>query len=356
MPSSKPTAEQILEDAEDRDRDLEEVRALRRSSQTLVQLRADNKILNRAVDVLEDHIAVRKALAKAIAKPPIIKYRKKAGTDAIIPICLNSDEHYDETFIMEHAGGINEQNPEIAEAKVHNYVRRLIGLIEREAISNPVPFMVMPFMGDMIAGELHDKDERVSPMAPIEAARFAYRMKRIIIDSLLASGPVERIIIPCVDGNHGRSTDKRTPGQNFRYSYEHDVYLRLADYYDDKDESRVQFYIPQADFAVLEIVPGFTLCITHGDSVKGGSGIGGLAPSLLKAVSRWRLAYPADLFCLGHFHQFFDLSSVIVNPSAVGYNPYAASKGLAPSPPAQLYTALHTGRMTRAMTAQIWVD
>lgn len=107
---------------------------------------------------------------------------------------------------------------------------------------------------------------------------------------------------------------------------------------------------------LLPIVEGFTLCITHGDSVKGGSGIGGIAPSLLRAVSRWQQAYPADLYMLGHFHQFWDLGSVAVNPSAVGYNPYAASLGLPPTPPAQIYTALHTGRMARAMTAQIWVS
>lgn len=351
-----PTAEALLVEAEDRNRDLEEVRSLRRASQTLNELRANNKALNRAVDVLEDHLAVRKALAKAIAKPPIIKYRKKAGADAVIPILLNSDEHYDETFTLEQTNGINEQNLEISESKVHNYCRRVIRLTEREALDNPTPFIVLCFMGDMTAGELHPKDERVSPMTPLEAARFAYRMKRIIIDSLLESGPIERILIPCCDGNHGRSTARRTPGLNQRYSHDHDVYLRLADFYDEKGEERVQFYIPETDFVVLEVVPGFKICITHGDSVTGGKGIGGLAPPLLSAVSRWRLANPANLYALGHHHQFWDLGSVVMNPSAVGYNPYAASRGLVPSRPAQVYTALHTGRMARAMTAQVWVD
>ena len=95
----------------------------------------------------------------------------------------------------------------------------------------------------MIAGELHDKDERVSPMTPTEAARFAYRLKRTIIDSLLDSAPVEKIVIPCVDGNHGRTTARRTPGLNQRYSHEHDVYLRLAEHYDAAGEKRVSFYI-----------------------------------------------------------------------------------------------------------------
>lgn len=346
----------ILDEAEAELREAAFARRERERARSLSELKAENRALHRTVDVLEEHLSVRDDLAASISKPPRVKLRKREAISSVIPICPNSDEHYDETFTLEQAGGHNEQNPEIAEEKVHNYCRRLIRLLEREAMDNPVPFMVMPFMGDMISGELHDKDERVSLMTPHEAARFARKMKRTIIDTLLEKGPVEKIVIPCVDGNHGRSTAKRTPGLNQRYSHEHDVYLDLAEWYLDKQPDRVSFYIPQADFATLEIVDGFTLCITHGDSVRGGGGIGGLAPPLLKAASRWQSAYPADMYLLGHFHTYWDLGTIAVNPSAVGYNPYAASLGLPPSPPAQLYTALHTGRMARAMTAQVWVS
>lgn len=351
-----PTSDKLLSLEEDRERAIEDVRLLRLTTENVRKLRANNRLLHKAIDYLEDRLAIRKALARAISKPPIIKYRKTKNLDAIIPIAPNSDEHYDEHFTLEQTNGINEQNLDISENKVHKYIQRLIRLLEREAIDNPVPFMVMPFMGDMIAGELHDKDERASTLTPTEASRFAYRMKRTIIDSLLKSSPVEKIVIPCVDGNHGRTTVRRTPGFNQRYSHEHEIYLRLADYYNEKGESRVSFYIPETDFAVMPIVDGFTLCVTHGDSVKGGSGIGGLAPSLLRAVSRWRMAYPADLYILGHFHQFWDLNNILCNPSAVGYNPFAASLGLPPNPPSQIYTSLHTGQMARAMTAQIWIS
>lgn len=251
-------------------------------------------------------------------------------------------------------GGLNEQNPTLAEEKVHVYTRTLIGLIEREAFRNPVPYMVAPLMGDMMTGELHAKDERCSRMTPPEAARFAYRMKRAIFDSLLATD-IPRIIVPCVDGNHGRTTARRTPGLNQRYSYEHDVYLRLAEHY--LGEKRIEFYIPESDFVTLDVAPGFRICITHGDSVSGGGGIGGLAPPLLRSLSRWRRATPADFYGLGHFHQLVDLGSIVVNPCAVGYNPYAASLGLDPGDfpnGAQLFTTLHLGRMKRATTCPIW--
>ena len=355
MSTDLPDTSELLASA--REHELEEARKKRDRDKRYKQLRQENKMLNQRVDVLEDHLSVREDLASALRNPPTVKIKKQKGRgDPVIPIAPNSDEHYDETFTLEQTGGHNEQNPDLAEEKVERYTERLIRLAERDAMDNPQPAMILPFMGDMISGELHDKDERVSPMTPHEAARMAYRFKRRIIDTLLDKGPSEKLVIPCVDGNHGRSTARRTPGLNQRYSFEHDVYLRLAEYYFDEDEDRVQFYIPQSDFLAMEVVPGFTICITHGDSVKGGGGIGGLAPSLLRAVTRWKDSYPADFYMLGHFHQYWDLGSVAVNPSAVGYNPFAASLGLQPSPPAQLYTALHTGHMARAMTAQIWLD
>ena len=349
-----PSAEELLAREEQREQALADARQLRRAARTMADLKAENRNLHKAVDVLEEHLAVRKALAQAIAKPPVVKLKKREQRDAIIPIAVNTDEHYDQTFTLKEGGGINEQNPEIAEAKVETYIRRLIRLIEREALYNPVPLLVMPFLGDMITGELHDKSERQSPMTPLEASRFAYRLKRRIIDSLLATD-IPRILLPCVSGNHGRTTVKRIPGLGARYSYETDVYLRLADYYEDAGEKRVEFYIPQTDFASLEIAPGFRICITHGDSVRGGSGIGGIAPSLLRAASRWRQAYPADLYLLGHHHQYWDLGSIAMSASAVGYDPYAASMGLSPTPPAQLFTTLHAGRLTRGTTAPIWL-
>jgi hypothetical protein len=240
-------------------------------------------------------------------------------------------------------------------------MNRTVRLIEREAIDNPVPYLVMPMLGDMIAGELHPKDERTSPMTPTEAARFAYRLKRTIIDSLLATD-IPRILIPCVDGNHGRTTAKRTPGLNSRYSHEHDVYLRLADHYHEKEEKRVDFYVPGQDFATLDIAEHggqkFRLCLHHGDSVRGGGGIGGLFPPLLRAATRWRQVYPADLYLVGHHHQYIEAGDVAMSPSAVGFNPYAASIGLSPGDfptGAQLFTTIHCGRMCRATTAPIWM-
>lgn len=358
---SEPDAHRLFEELEAseeaRQNALDEARRIRTSERTLRELRTENAVLKRANGVLEEHLSVRDALRDAVKIPPVPRLPKKLTGDPIVPIAFQSDEHYDEEFTLEQTGGLNEQNPALAEEKVHSYIKRLIRLIEREAIDNPVPYLVAPLLGDMMTGELHAKDERCSRMTPTEAARFAYRLKRIIFDALLKTD-IPRIIVPCVDGNHGRTTARRTPGLNQRYSHEHDVYLRLAEHYLEAEPKRIEFYVPESDFVTVEIAPGFRLCITHGDSVKGGSGTGRLAPPLGTAVARWRQAHPANLYGLGHHHQLFDLGSVVVNPCAVGYNPYAASLGLDPGDfptGAQLFTTLHLGRMKRATTCPVWV-
>lgn len=357
MKSHEAILEELEASEEERQNALEEARRLRNTTRALRELRSENAILKRANGVLEEHLSVRSALAEAIKIPPVARLNRKQERDGIIPVGFQSDEHYDEEFTLSQTGGLNEQNPTLAEEKAHTYAKRLIGLIEREAFRNPVPYMVAPLMGDMMTGELHAKDERCSRMTPTEAARFAYKLKRSIFDALLATD-IPRIIVPCVDGNHGRTTARRTPGLNQRYSHEHDVYLRLAEHYLEAAPKRIEFYVPESDFVTCSIAPGFTLCITHGDTVKGGSGTGRLAPPLGTAVARWRQAHPANLYALGHHHQLFDLGSVVVNPCAVGYNPYAASLGLDPGDfptGAQLFTTLHLGRMKRATTCPIWV-
>ncbi len=360
---AKPEADEILEaverDEESRQRALSEARRLRTSTRTLNHLRQHNEALQAAVDVLEEHNEVRAALRQAISKPPVVKPVKKRARDSIeIPIAPNSDEHYDATFNLVQTGGWNEQTPEISEEKVHTYVRKLIRLYEIQAMDATIPHLVLPLMGDMIEGELHLKQERTTSMTPLEAARFAYRMKRIIIDSLLATD-IPRILIPCVDGNHGRTTAKRTPGLNQRYSYEHDVYLRLADHYLEAGEGRVEFYAPETDFVRMEIWPGFTICITHGDTVKGGDGVGGLTVPLLKKVDKhWRKSNPANLYILGHHHTLLDLGDVLVNPTAMGAAGYGGSNGWDPGvfpKGAQLFTSIHTGMMKRSTTRPIWV-
>ena len=84
MSSGIPDADELLRQEEERERALDEARQARRNARTMADLKAENRNLHKAVDVLEEHLAVRRALAEAIAKPPIVKLKKREQRDAAV--------------------------------------------------------------------------------------------------------------------------------------------------------------------------------------------------------------------------------------------------------------------------------
>ena len=74
------------EQEKEREDALASARKMRRTAKTISEVKAENRELHRAVDVLEEHLSVREALAKAIAKPPVVKLKKSKRGDPVIPI------------------------------------------------------------------------------------------------------------------------------------------------------------------------------------------------------------------------------------------------------------------------------
>jgi hypothetical protein len=82
------------------------------------------------------------------------------------------------------------------------------------------------------------------------------------------------------------------------------------------------------------------VCVTHGDQVTGGSGIGGIWPPIMRLDARKRARYaavqqPYDLLVMGHWHQLTWGPNFIINGSLVGYDEYAAVSNFGFQEPAQ---------------------
>src|SRR5690606_31506169 len=80
--------------------------------------------------------------------------------------------------------------------------------------------------------------------------------------------------------------------------------------------------------------------LTHGDQVKGGGGIGGIWPPIMRMIARKRTRYtdrPFDVVVMGHWHSLILSPSqgLIVNGSTKGYDEYAALNNFAPERPQQ---------------------
>ena len=80
-----------------------------------------------------------------------------------------------------------------------------------------------------------------------------------------------------------------------------------------------------------------TYLLTHGDQARGGGGIGGIWPPLMRLVARKRNNTDFDYMVLGHFHQLImaPSSGFLLNGSLKGYDEYAAIENFAYEVPQQ---------------------
>ena len=141
------------------------------------------------------------------------------------------------------------------------------------------------------------------------------------------AGRFGKAFIPCVVGNHGRSTKKMQMKQRVFTSHEWNIYCNLERYF--RQSKHVQFMIPSEADAFFTVF-GHRYMLTHGDSlgVKGGDGIiGAIGPimrgNLKTHRSEAEIKRDFDTMVIGHWHQYLTLPGLIVNNSFKGYDEYA---------------------------------
>jgi hypothetical protein len=122
-----------------------------------------------------------------------------------------------------------------------------------------------------------------------------------------------------------------------------------------KKEKRIQFKLPTSQFTFLEDVYGRTIRFLHGDVFKYSGGVGGITVPMHRAHARWQTVQPADLTCLGHFHQRICLPNIMVNGSLIGYDPYAMGGGFPFEHPVQSMRMLDSKRFC-STDIPLWVS
>jgi hypothetical protein len=211
--------------------------------------------------------------------------------------------------------------------------------------------LVLDFGGDFITNYLRDENQQTNLLTPTQAIAYWKTHAKAGIKYLLEDPILERIAIPCVDGNHPRLTKKMQAANRTQMNLETLMYLQLAEEF--ADEPRVQFQVatgPELYFNVY----GRTVRSRHGDTVHYQGGVGGITIPLLRALGRWDSVRRADLTLVHHFHQLIDMPNVIVNGSLIGYDEYAIASGFAFEPPAQAFCMLDTLRF-KGTFMPLWV-
>lgn len=282
---------------------------------------ATRRELKEALDRLaaaEDRLAVALDLASAQRTATPIARReasKREGTAVV----LCSDWHVEERVDAIKVNGRNVYTPEIARERVERLGRGIVALIESHRSLMAIDNLVLWLGGDLITGYIHEELLESNFLSPTRATMFAHDLIADLIRYVLEHGKLERLIVPCSYGNHGRLTPKPRISTGADNSLEYFMYHNIRREF--AADHRVEFVIAEGECTYVQVYDT-TLRFTHGDAIKFGGGVGGVHIPLRKAIAGWDTDIRADVTCLGHFHQYIPHPRYVVNGSLIGWSPY----------------------------------
>lgn len=256
-----------------------------------------------------------------------VKPRGKTGHGSI-PMAFWSDWHYGERVSLAETGGVNEFNNAICKERVKRLVEGTIRMAKGFAFrdgSAPPPGIVVALGGDMISGDIHEELAETNEGTPQQGVNDVLDMLIWGIDTLKKE--FGKVFVPCVIGNHPRTTKKMRAKQAVFLSYEWNMYCMLERHY--RNDPDVTIFVPSETDAYFKVA-GQRFLLTHGNmmGVKGGDGIiGALGPIARGSVkmrgSESKIGRDYDYLIIGHWHQEIWLPRVIVNNALKGYDEYA---------------------------------
>ena len=304
------------------------------------ELRKRNKRLAAAVAEATEMVDVAMGITAAERPDPIVKPKKARGRRNAVAVAIASDWHVGERVDEGSVLGLNEYTPEIARARAVSFAHGLDWMIRRhrcgddKELGYKIDTLVLALLGDFIGGYIHAELEESNYLTPVEEIEFATDLLSGVIDYLLENSGLKKIILPCVGGNHDRTTAKIRFGTQGRNSYAVLMYRNLARMY--RKEKRVEFHIAEGSM-MYSTIYNWRFRWIHGHEVRYNGGSGGVTTPLRKKVDRWNKSEMADVTCLGHFHTCVDLDYAVINGSNKGYDPFAMAFGFEYEQPRQAF-------------------
>lgn len=326
------------------------------------RLRAEVRDLNAAKKHLLDELEKREvqiealtALSQAPLAPVVAKRGRGEGKRRQGTLCmLLSDLHVEEPVAPEKVNGLNEYNLDIAD----RCIERCAEAFEYFA-NDPrwdIQTGILGILGDTYSGYIHAELAETNFLSPVQAVLWVQERLEKLIRYVLAHTKLERLIIVCHDGNHGRLTMKVRAQTRKENSLEWLMYKQLASRFEN--EPRVQFVVEDGLYTYVDVYDE-TFAFTHGDQFRYQGGVGGLLIPVRRGLNEIRKYRPGlkrnVIFCMGHFHERMDVGDIVINGSAIGVTPYSLSINVKPERRAQHIFLVDSQRGKDAPTAPIWL-
>lgn len=244
-----------------------------------------------------------------------------------VPTLFLSDLHYGEFVDSKQINGLNSYNVEIANIRLENVFRRALDYMDNHLANNYYPGMVVALGGDMVSGDIHEELKETNEITTMQSCLLLTQELIKGFNFLLENG-VEKLFVPCVDGNHDRSNKKIQHKNRAKSSYSYMIYNMLK--FAFKDNNRVKILISTSTDLLYRVF-NHTYLLTHGDQFRGGDGIIGAIGPIVRGNTKKKsrneiLGLGYDTMILGHFHQLMNFKNqIIANGSLKGYDEYAYS-------------------------------
>jgi len=329
-----------------------------RRDRELRLLREEKKQLVHALETAEARAQVVEQIQSAslslpsATRAPKKQSKQSGGMREATPVVMCSDWHIEEEVSSEKTNGMNEYTITIADHRISRLSEGILWLLDMHRTKFVIDDFVLWLGGDLFSGYIHEELIESNQLSPVESVLWLQSRLRNLIDTLVGSGKVKTLYVPCSYGNHGRTTQRKRISTGAENSYEWMMYQQLAFHY--RDSANVKIIAPKSQLIYLDVYD-FTLRFAHGDQISYQGGIGGLTIPAYKKIAAWDVGRRADITCIGHFHQYLSLSSLVTNGSLIGFNPYAISIGARYEPPQQAFFLLDSKR-GKTLSTPIWVD
>lgn len=311
-------------------------------------LQSENRRLRKEVEALERDLRIATILGAKFTNVPkwTSPKRRPAHKHVAAPVLLLSDWHFGEVVDERVMDGYNSYNEDIAVERWERVIHQTPEMLVRHLNGYQMPYLVAALMGDMVSGDIHEElaktNEYTTPETIIRwVPRIAAGLRYLADET-----GIDRIVVPCVDGNHDR-LDKKTPMKrraesSFTWLIYHSVATMLA------DDDRFNFVISRSSDVRVPIF-GENHLFVHGDGARGGGGIGGIWPPIMRYVTKLRNVMqaqgrPVDHVNMGHWHQYVTGRGWLVNGSGKGYDEYARRMAFEPERPVQALYAVAPDR------------
>ncbi|MFA7129281.1 MAG: hypothetical protein WC136_08940 [Sphaerochaeta sp.] len=311
----------------------EKLNLLSDSNKTIARLTEENKYLKKVINDAQSEVIASDDIRRLIFElndceftDTIPEWVDNVSKTNLVPVCCLSDIHVGETINSKDMGFGEDYNTQIAHDYSLKVINDFIGICKKNMTCYDFPGIVLILGGDGITGNLHDLSD-TNDKTPIEQVVELVNLYIKVIGIL--NDNFENVCVLGVTGNHGRYDPKHYTKTKNRAnnSLETIVYHFIQKHFNDNKS--INIITDQSDELFFKI-NSRRFYLHHGDTIKGGNGIGGIHVPIMRSRAKKLGTSVAndkafDTMIIGHFHQHYVSDELIIMNSIKPYDEYCKS-------------------------------